>query len=503
MDRRRFLNFGTGTATAALLAACGGGGGGSSGGVGVTPEPIVSGPDWGALRASLNGSLLRAGDADYLASSLLINTRWDAIKPAAIVKCASVADVKAGLDFVRKNSLSVTPRCGGHSWGGTSTTTGVVLNVTPMNAVQVNADGTAKVGAGARLAEVYDTLISQGVCIPSGTCLTVGISGITMGGGMGVFERRYGLTCDNLLSAEVVTADGRLLVCDETHEPDLFWAIRGGGGGNFGVATSFTFRTHAIQDVTTTRAFFSFNDFTPVFKAWQRWQNILPDHIWGQIYLAFEPGTDTFFTLSGYCLGPATSMQPYWDAFLHDVGTAAISPSLTQRSYRDVAWDMCASMTLKQCSIQGQTSEGQKGRYDQVLSSDFFTTNPLPDAAIAMLVTMVNTAKAANNSGSYIFNHMGGQLARVAPDATAFAHRNAAFSLEYATWPNGKTYDTALPNRMRANMAPWSSGGAYVNYLDPLLTNSGTAYYGSNLARLQSVKKAYDPNRVFNMAQGV
>lgn len=497
MDRRRFLEL-TGTATAALLAACGGGGGG---GTSPTP-PVVTGPDWNALATGLNGSLLRPGDTDYLPSSLLINTHWDAIKPAAIVKCASTADVKAALDFVRRNSLSVTPRCGGHSWAGTSTTTGVVLNVTPMNAIQVNADGTAKVGAGARLAEVYDALISKGVCIPSGTCLTVGVSGITMGGGIGVLDRKFGLTCDNLLAAEVVTADGRVLVCDETHEPDLFWAIRGGGGGNFGVATSFTFRTHAIQDITTTRATFRFTDFAGVFKAWQRWQAVLPDHVWGQIYLAFEPNAETFFSVSGYGLGPASAMQPYWDAFLMEVGSAALSPTLSQRGYRDVAWDMCASLSLNQCRIQGQTPEAQKGRYDQVLSSDFFNAQ-IPDAGIAMLIDLINTAKAAGNSGSYIFDPMGGQLARVAPDATAFVHRNALFSLEYATWPNGRTYDTTLPNRMRTGMAPWSSGGAYVNYLDPLITNPGAAYYGGNYARLQAVKKAYDPARVFNMAQGV
>nr|WP_207231567.1 MULTISPECIES: FAD-dependent oxidoreductase [unclassified Duganella] len=155
---------------------------------------------------------------------------FDSIKPAAIVKCSSVEDIRNSLAFVRNNKLAVTPRCGGHSWAGTSTTTGVVLNVTNMNAIQVNADGSAKIGAGARLAEVYDTLIGHGVCIPSGTCLTVGIAGITLGGGIGILDRQYGLTCDNLLAAEVLTADGRLLSCDASHEPDLFWALRSGGG---------------------------------------------------------------------------------------------------------------------------------------------------------------------------------------------------------------------------------------------------------------------------------
>jgi hypothetical protein len=454
------------------------------------------------------GVLLRPGDADYGPTSLLINTHWDAIKPAGIVKCASVADVQAGLDFVRKNKLAVTPRCGGHSWGGTSTTPGVVLNVTPMNAIQVNGDGTARIGAGARLGEVYDALISKGVCIPSGTCLTVGISGVTLGGGIGVLDRQFGLTCDNLLAADVVTADGRLLTCDATREPELFWALRGGGGGNFGVATAFTFRTHPIQDITTARAYFPLAAFPDVFKAWQRWQTVLPDFIWGQIYLAFEPNADTWFSVSAYGLCPSATMKPWWDAFLAEVkglyAEGTWGPTLTQRSYRDVAWDMCAGKTLQECRIQGQSPEAKVGRYDQLLSSDFFN-DPLPDAGIARLVELVQNAKSAGSAGSYIFDHMGGQLARVAPDETAFVHRKALFSLEYASWPLwGQTvYDTTLPNRMRQAMQTWSSGGAYVNYLDPLLSNSGVAYYGSNLARLQAVKKAYDPNQVFKMAQGV
>lgn len=264
MDRRRFLEL-SGGASAALLAGCGGAG--SSGSPSTAVPPADTGLNWSSLAASLGGQLLRPGDSTYAAASLLANMRFDGTKPAAIIKCNSVEDVRTGLAFVRNNKLAVTPRSGGHSWAGTSTTTGVVLNVTPMNAIQVNANGTAKVGAGARLAEVYDRLIANGVCIPSGTCLTVGIAGITMGGGIGILDRQFGLTCDNLLAAEVVTADGRLINCDATTEPELFWALRGGGGGNFGVATSFTFKTHRIEDISVARADFRFQDFAAMFDA--------------------------------------------------------------------------------------------------------------------------------------------------------------------------------------------------------------------------------------------
>jgi len=500
MDRRRFLEL-TGGASAALLAGCGGGG--SGGAPSVPVPPGETGPAWASLSAALGSRLLRPGDTAYAAASLLANTRFDSTKPAAIIKCSSVEDVRTGLAFVRNNQLAVTPRCGGHSWAGTSTTSGVVLNVTPMNAIQVNANGTAKVGAGARLAEVYDKLIANGVCIPSGTCLTVGIAGITMGGGIGILDRQFGLTCDNLLAAEVVTADGRLIACDESTEPELFWALRGGGGGNFGVATSFTFKTHKIEDITVARADFHFQDFAAMFDAWQRWPQSLPDNIWAQIYMQFGSGGASC-TVTAYCLGPSSFLQPYWNEFLAATGVASAdrSTATSQLPYRDVAWSMCAGILLNECSLSGYSPEGRKTRYDEVLSSDFFN-ELLPAAGIAALNQSVKDAMAAGISGSCIFDHMGGAISRIAEDATAFAHRKALFSVEYATWQSRSVYDTAFPNRMRGVMKAWSSGGAYVNYLDPLLGGWQSAYYGANYARLRNAKKQYDPGRVFNQLQGV
>lgn len=503
MDRRRFLEL-SGGSMAALLAGCGGGGSSSGG-------PTTSGPDWIGLSAELNGQLLLPSNVGYNSARLLANEHFDSIQPAAIIKCASVEDVQHGLEFVRKNGFAVTPRCGGHSWAGASTTTGVVLNVTPMNSVQVNGNGTATVGAGARLAEVYDGLISQGVCIPSGTCLTVGISGITMGGGIGVLDRQFGLTCDNLLSANIVTTDGHQLTCDAANNSDLFWAIRGGGGGNFGIATSFTFQTHPIQDITVARAYFNSSDFADVFKAWQLWPQTLPNNIWGQIYWSFWQGS-YFFSVTAYCLGTSSDMQPHWNDFLTATGvstfngdsnTGNLSPTVTQRSYRDVAWDMCTGYSLTECSLKDISPTGKTDRYDELLSSDFFN-QLIPDAGIQALIDGANEIMNANGVGSYIFDHMGGAIASVAPTDTAFYHRQALFSVEYAvTKIDGFSFDAAYPNRMRSNMSAWSSGGAYVNYLDPLLTNWQTAYYGANYARLQQVKTAYDPNRVLNMAQGV
>ena len=503
MDRRHFLHL-TGGSLAAWLAGCGGG---SAPPPSPTSLLLSNGIDYAPLAARLQGSVLVPTTSGYDSVRLLANTLYDGIKPTAIVRCASVADVQAALAFVQQHHLAVTPRCGGHSWAGYSTTTGVVLNVTAMNSVTVNGDGTATVGAGARLAEVYSTLVAQGVCIPSGTCPTVGIAGITMGGGIGVLDRRFGLTCDNLVSADVVTVDGVLRTCNATSEPDLFWAVRGGGGGNFGIATAFTYRTHATQDITVARAAFRTQDFAAVFKAWQAWPQSLPDDIWAQVYVDIWQGVATF-TVTAYCLGTAGYLAPYWNAFLAATGAAPVTdgglaPTLVQQPYGDVALAFCAGDTLAQCSLQDYSSAGAVQRYAEVLSSDFFSA-PLPDAGIEALVAQAAAMAQADGVGSYIFDHMGGALGRVASDATAFPHRDALFSLEYAAARlDGHTYDATWPNAMRSTMSAWSSGGAYVNYLDPLLTNWQQAYYGDNYARLQQVKKAYDPTRVLSMAQGV
>ena len=504
MDRRHFLHLAGGG-----LAALAGCGGGSSSSPAPAPPigPVSGGVDFGPLAARLQGSLLVPATAGYDSMRLLANTLYDGIKPTAIVHCASAADVQAALAFVQQHQLPVTARCGGHSWAGYSTSTGVVLNVTAMNSITVNGDGTATIGAGARLAEVYTQLIAQGVCIPSGTCPTVGIAGITMGGGIGVLDRKFGLTCDNLVSADVVTVDGVLRTCNATSEPDLFWAIRGGGGGNFGIATAFTFKTHATQDITVARAAFNMQDFAPVFRAWQAWPQTLPDDIWAQIYVNIYQGVATF-AVTAYGLGTASYMTPYWNAFLAAAGVgpvtdSGLAPSVTQQPYGDVALAFCAGDTLAQCSIQDYSSSGTVQRYAELLSSDFFS-EPLPDAAIQVLMDKAAAMGQANGVGSYIFDHMGGALGRVAPDATAFPHRDALFSLEYAAARiDGFTYDAGWPNAMRQAMSAWSTGGAYVNYLDPMLTNWQQAYYGGNYARLQQVKKAVDPNRVLTMAQGI
>src|SRR5437899_3822116 len=218
-----------------------------------TPSPAASSPNWQALSSRLSGRLLRPGSSDYAAAAPLYNPRYDnAVQPAAIARCASSDDVAACVRFAADNAVPFAVRSGGHSYTGTSTSTGLVIDVRPMSQVAVSTtDGQARVGAGAQLVDVYSRLANRGVGLAAGSCPSVGIAGLTLGGGVGVLVRAWGLTSDQLVAAEAVTADGAVRMVDAKHEQDLLWALRGGGGGTFGVITALTFATHAAPTVTT------------------------------------------------------------------------------------------------------------------------------------------------------------------------------------------------------------------------------------------------------------
>ncbi|HEY8023448.1 MAG TPA: FAD-binding oxidoreductase [Burkholderiaceae bacterium] len=503
MDRRRFLEI-TGTTTAALLAGCGGGGGGAG-----TPAPVVPpAPNWSGLASQLQGALVMPGNAQYDQARYVFNSRFDAIMPQAVARCASASDVSAVLAFATTNKIPITPRSGGHNYAGYSTTTGIVIDVGAMNSITINGT-TATIGAGARLVDVYDQLTAKGVAIPTGNCESVGIAGITMGGGIGLVDRAYGLTCDNLVSAEIVTADGTLRTCDANTNADLFWALRGGGGGNFGVATSFTFNTHPTADLTTITASFLIDDAVKVMAAWQAWKEQIPDTLWSQVIFSFwNPDVPPFLYFQAVFIGSQSDVTPYWTSFLAATQSTPTSTSINTDTYRNTMLSNCGNSTISQCHVAGTTADGNIQRNAFAASSDFYD-NVVPAAGITALQHAVVSGHAAGVGGFVILDMMGGAIDKFGPNDTAFVHRGALFSAEYynayQTGTPDATVDAdeAWEHNMRTVMAPWSSGRAYVNYIDPLIANWQTAYYGSNYPKLAQVKARYDPNGVFNLPQGV
>ena len=244
----------------------------TSTGPGPTPRRSLREPTAAELRElsrELSGKVVTPGDAGYANGRLVYDTVYDNVRPRAIAYCESTEDVERAVGWAGRHDIRIAARCGGHSYGGYSTTRGVVVDVTRMNRISVG-DGVATVGAGTLLIDLYSRLWRRRVTVPGGSCPTVGIAGLALGGGVGLSGRRFGTTADNIRELTIVTADGEALVCSANQNEDLYWACRGGGGGNFGIVSSFVFDTHPVDEVTTYFVEFPWSRAAQVVREWLR-----------------------------------------------------------------------------------------------------------------------------------------------------------------------------------------------------------------------------------------
>jgi len=468
-------------------------------------------PDWDALAASLSGSLVVPSDAAYPSAKLLFDTRFDDLAPAAIAFCGSPSDVQRCVEFARRTGVQLAARSGGHSYAGYSSCPGLVVDVTPMSDVAVPNATTAVIGAGARLVDIYGSLGSAGVLLPGGSCPTVGIAGLTLGGGIGVLGRRYGLTCDNLSSLDIVTADGRVLTCDAEHNADLFWASRGGGGGNFGIVTSFTFSVHPIPDIALFTLDWPWESAQDVLGAWLGWLGATPDELWANCQLNSSggsgggPSVKVTGVYAGEVSGLANALAPLRSAVGVAPSAQFVGPETYARAMMIEAG--CENLTVEQCHLPSQNPAGTLER-STFGAASAYVLDPLPVAALKTTTDAVAMATDAPFGGGMIFDGYGGAIARVPADASAFVHRNALAGIQYyASW--GAAAPASVADSATAWLATTSEAlgpyttGAYVNYIDPAQPNWPDAYYGSNLARLVAVKRAIDPDDVFHFAQSI
>ena len=482
-DRRTFLRAG---GLAALTLGAG------------SPAWAAPAPsDWNALGRGLDGRLVRPGDAVYDTARRLFNPAFDTVRPAGVAYCAHPSDVVECVNFARRTNVPLAVRSGGHSYGGWSTGTGLVLDVSRMNKV-TRTTGRATVGAGAKLVDVYDRLAASGVSIPAGTCPTVGVSGLTLGGGIGVVSRKYGLTCDAMESVRLVTADGRLLTCDADHHPDLYWASRGGGGGNLGVAVSFGFRTHATREVTVFFLHWPWAKAARTLRAWQTWMPTTPDEMWSTMHLGNDGGTDV--QVGGLYLGGRAACERLLDRLADRIGPVSTT-FVRQTSHRHAMMIMagCSTLSVSQChrpgSLPGQTRDGRLSR-DNFRGKSHMAYRPLSEAGARALVAEVS--RPGNHT--VLLDALGGAVGRVGPEATAFPHRSALYSVQYYAHRAGAA---GWARNAHAAMRPHFGDHAYVNYVDPELSGWRAAYYGANATRLARVKAAYDPGRLFRLPQGI
>jgi FAD/FMN-containing dehydrogenase len=531
-DRRRFLRGGgllAAGAASAALAGCSG----SSQGSGSTTSSSASSSSssssststtlaldaaaWSALASSLSGRLVLPSSPSYATARLLYDPRFDDITPAAVAYCASPSDVQRCVSFARDHGIRPVPRCGGHSYGGYSSGPGLVVDVTPMHTVTVENAGpsavgeppTAVVGAGTLLVDLYNQLSQAGVLVPGGSCPTVGISGLALGGGVGVVGRKYGLTCDAMQSVRIVTADGRILACDESDNADLYWACRGGGGGNFGIVTSFTFRAAPIPELALFTLDWPSSAAADVLGAWFGWQHGAPDELWSNCQL-LSTGTGMEVRVAGMLVGTAASLGSMVGSLIAAVGSAPTYRFVGPEQYLHamLVEAGCESLDVAQCHRTTQTPSGTLDRAASVASSAYVSTIPGTtgvDAFVQSVTDLVSTLPGVG--GGLVFDSYGGAINAVKPTDTAFVHRNAVCGIE-ASVATGASASSVAQGRtwlshFAAVCAPDVDGSAYQNYIDPTLSDWQSAYYGENFDRLVSVKATYDPDDVFRFAQSI
>jgi len=452
------------------------------------------------LRARLTGSLVLPGEPGYEAAKRSYNPRFDARRPAALARCAGPEDVQRCVAEAAASRLPIAARGGGHSYAGYSTPEqGLVVDLGGMAGVDVRPDGTATVGAGARLIDVYAALARAGRCLPAGSCPTVGIAGLTLGGGVGVLARKLGLTCDRLVSAQVVTADAALRTASAGAEPDLFWALRGGGGGNLGIVTSFTFDTAPAPDLVVFSLHFpaGVGAAAGVLAAWQAWVPAAPDELWSNCVVA--AGRPPSCRVGGCFAGAGPALAPLLDGLVRAAGTPPAHRVSRAMAYLDaMRWfGGCSRHGVRECRLAGD-GLGRLAREAFVAASRVMT-GPVADPG--RIATLLDRSPGVD----VIFDALGGAVGRVGAAATAFPHRAALATVQIYAAAAGahERQAAAAVAEVAGGLGPLLGGAAYVNYIDPTLPDWPAAYYGPNLGRLREIARRYDPDAVFGFPQGL
>jgi FAD/FMN-containing dehydrogenase len=453
---------------------------------------------WRMLARSLRGQLVLPSDASYDRVAPPYDKRYAGERPLGVVLAADTADVQAALNFARHTGIRPIPRSGGHSYAGYSTGSGLVISLERMKRISVDSSGHVHIQPGARNFDIYATLPAQGVVIPYGRCPTVGVGGFLLGGGFGFNSRRLGTASDNLLWTEVVTADGKIRTASATSEPELFWACRGGGGGNFGINTAFTMRSHPAPSFSVYSITWKESDAVAAFEAMQEAVTRAPDGFSCRIGIdltGHPPDVRLTARVLGQYWGPASELAD----LLAPVIKAARPLKLTIRPESYIG------------ALKFLEDEVPVGRFTE--RSAYLPALPLPPIGEFVSTAIEHLRRwpgSSNRSavGLAMFA-WGGALNRVRPATTAFVHRNASWLFVVgASWGQKDT-----PRRVASNLrwlnglsdalGRYSNGQAYQNFIDPALADWQRAYYATNLKRLVAAKREYDPDGIFRFAQGI
>ena len=447
------------------------------------------------LRAAVRGRVLVPRGS----ASLVYNTRFDGRRPDAVVEVRDTADVAAAVRWANRFDVPLVARSGGHSYAGYCTTAdGVVLALSRLRGIRV-ANGRATVGPAAQLIDVQRALTRRGLTVPSGSCPSVGIGGLALGGGHGLAGRRFGLTSDNLVAARVVTADGRVRRVDADTNENLYWACRGGGGGNFGIVTSLALRTHRAAGAAYFFVSWPWSQAGEAIAAWQRFAPHAPPALTSILSLGTTGGSGTpRVSALGQYFGEPAALERLLRPLTRVAG-AGLTTGSSSYFTMVLRWAGCLDGGLPACHRSTRSSFYAK--------SDYFE-RPLGPRGRARAIDWVERRQRTPSlgSGALLLDAYGGALNRPAADATAFVHRDMLFSLQYLAYFNGAAAGRASRRWINGAwdaLRPHASGEAYQNYIDPDLEHWQRAYYGSNLERLRQIKKQLDPDFRFRFPQAI
>lgn len=455
----------------------------------VDPDSVQS------LRSRLRGQLLTADDTGYDEERSIWNAMIDR-RPGLIVRCAGASDVMQAVNFARERSLLLSIRGVGHNIAGNAVCDGgLMISLTGMKSVRVDPRArTARVEPGVTLAAFDHDTQAFGLATPLGINSTTGIAGLTVGGGFGWLSRKYGLTIDNLLSADVVTAEGNLLTASERENRDLFWGIRG-GGGNFGIVTSFEFRLHPVgPQVLAGLIVHPFSAADDVLRGWRDFTAQAPDEltVWAVMRkappLPFLPenvhGTEVVVLAALYA-GDLKS------------GEKALAPL---RAIGQPIADV----------IGPHPYAGFQQAFDPLLTPgarNYWKSHDFRELTDDALATIAGFTKTLPSPHCEIFiGHLGGAIRRVAPDATAYRHRDAEFVMNvHGRWekPSEDERGIAWCRKAFEAATPYASGGVYVNFMTEEEESRVEAAYGDSYERLVGLKTKYDPTNLFRLNQNI
>jgi FAD/FMN-containing dehydrogenase len=455
----------------------------------------IDGAQVEALKGAMRGALLRPGEAGYDESRTIWNAMIDR-RPALIARCAGAADVMLAVNFARENGLLLAVRSGGHNIAGNAVCDdGMMIDLSPMKLVRIDPEArTAHVGPGATLGDFDHEAQAFGLATPTGINSTTGVAGLTLGGGFGWLSRKWGMTIDSLVAADVVTADGKLVRASESDNPDLFWAIRG-GGGNFGIVTRFEFRLHPVgPNVLAGLVVYPIDQARSVLQQYRAFAKTLPDE--SAVWIVMRKAPPLPF-LPESIHGKEVVVFALFHGGDPKQGEAILAPL---RKFGTPVGEHIGVQPFAawQTAFDPLLTPGARNYWKSHNFMEF------EDAVIDVALKYVGQLPSPHTE--IFIGQIGGAMSRVASDATAYSERSAQYVMNvHGRWETAAEDKSCVAwcRRLFDEAAPHATGGVYVNFLTEDEADRVAKAYGGNFKRMAKVKANYDPGNLFRLNHNV